>query len=286
MEHCTDCGAAIGETWTYCKECGEKVSNDIDNSESKNHQSRADQSDIDSSRSRSRKAGRYLAGIGAVILAISVFAPWLSAGIFQVTGLQVGGWVMLIEAAIVLACSYWFWGSWSHLIVFADGLFIVGRIGFALSDLSDTARQNSEVTSSGLEGASVTPEIGIYLAVLGGLFMMGGAFLSFVRDLVYVSTLQSGRSEENSDNNPELPTLADQAEEMDDEVQEMLKACIRLAEGENVVTDRELKGSIYPDHTLGYEESDEWWEEAEELLEDQSPITRLDSTGRRWSISD
>lgn len=286
MQHCTDCGAAIDEDWMYCKECGEKISDGINDSEAKHHKTEADESNENISRSRSRKLGRFMAGFGAVVLTISVFAPWISAGFFQVTGLKAGGWIMLIEAAIVLACSYWFWGSWSHLIVFADGLFIVARVLAALSDLSDTARQNSEMTSSGLESVSVTPEIGIYLAVIGGLLMMGGALLSFVRDAVYVSTQNRGKSEENSEGNSGFTSLVDQTEEMDKEVQEMLRASIKLAESREVVTDTELKNSIYPNHTLGYEDADEWWDEAEGLLEDQSRMTRLDSTGRRWSVSD
>ena len=117
---------------------------------------------------------------------------------------------------------------------------------------------------------------GLYLTALGGVLMTIGAGAGISTDRpVDIESTQSDTESKPETDGPESI-----------ESNETLELVIRVLKADEVVTDTELKKKVYTISPRGFQDSDAWWDEVSEEMEEHEMIEKLDSTGRRWTIAD
>ena len=125
------------------------------------------------------RAVAALASVGCAVLIAAEFTPLLhvhTTAHIVVTTVDTGShnsYALIPIAILAAALAISAWSSGSRLALLAVGILGLVVLGIALlGDLPDAHTRGVVTTSSGLEGASSSLGIGLYLETLGGIILM------------------------------------------------------------------------------------------------------------------
>jgi len=69
------------------------------------------------------------------------------------------------------------------------------------------------------------------------------------------------------------------------EAESLVEAVVARLREERVLRTRELTTQLYPEHTLGYDDAEEWYDRVESLLSSDDRIELADGAGTRWTLA-
>ncbi|MFC6727400.1 zinc ribbon domain-containing protein [Natronoarchaeum mannanilyticum] len=160
-KYCSKCGERVPPNSAYCSDCGADLSTEATTGST----GKASGGNSALIQGLDLSPSRGTALLGAILLLIGSFLPWVDAGIVSVSGARTDGIVVLITAVILLALlmfASWDWRV-SSLTAAAGGFTCLIALGF----ISNNPRL--------AESTLVSAGSGVYVSMIAGaiLFFAG-----------------------------------------------------------------------------------------------------------------
>lgn len=199
MSYCPECGFEVDRDDRYCPDCGHDLSSggrdsgqsDVDRSvETPDAVTDPSPGDADENGDGpSPSTGRFttgqkilLAGTGLAVL--GAFLPWITANLLgtnvSVRGIDRDGLFTLILALLAGGVCLFRWGRIARASVFLLGILITAigilYIGDPLFGVDISTSTNPELLR-----AAVNPGFGLYLTAIGGVGILGGPLVDYLR---------------------------------------------------------------------------------------------------------
>lgn len=226
---------------------------------------------------------RRVAFGGAAIIGMATFLPWFSVGPFEIPmlGLETDGILTLLAAGGITLLVRRSWNQDTRSVAAFLG---VGVATLTILYLVYPALGSSSPLLTAVTGQQLRPADGA-VTVRSGLYMCLAGALTVVGAVMYSEHIESKSDQTAIDSAPDATEpAAPPSDDADERQPALLDAIASYMDEYPVVTDHELKYNVYPDHPLGFDDRDEWWNFVETELESHSKFEQLDTTGRRWAL--
>ena len=158
-------------------------------------------------------------------------------------------------------------------------LLLVNLVGGALVGAGLTVLES---------GSPLSELLGFGLVAIGGLIVTAGGL-----GILYKIVVDGVRRGTNSGWDEAVEAAEDEGFEVVppaergelSEAGSLVETVVDRLREERTLRSGDLKGQLYPEHTLGYDDAEEWYDRVESLLSRDDRIERAGGTGDRWTLA-